>query len=452
MSFPRYPAYRNSGVEWLGEVPAHWDVVPMKRVATIRYGIGEPPQYHAEGIPLIRATNVHAGRIEAEGMVFVDPKEIPEQRIVWLSAGDIIVVRSGAYTGDSAIIPGGFGECIAGFDMVLRCHTAQPKFVQFALLSKYLKEGQIDLERMRAAQPHLNAEELGSCVVAMPSIQEQDRIIQFLDGETAKIDALIAEQRRLIELLKEKRQAVISHAVTKGLNPDAPLKPSGIEWLGDVPAHWELRKIKRLAKSIEQGWSPQCEGYPAETQKEWGVLKVGCVNGGLFNPSENKMLPPELEPIPSLTISRDDLLVSRANTRDLVGSAAVAESDYPNLMLCDKLYRIRFKPSLYSPRLACYYLGSTLVRGRIELEATGASSSMLNIGQSAIMELVVPTPGSEEQSRIASFLNQETAKIDALMAEARNAIDSLQERRNALISAAVTGQIDVSGLALAEAA
>ena len=140
-----------------------------------------------------------------------------------------------------------------------------------------------------------------------PPVSEQTAIAEFLDRETGKIDELVAEQRRLMELLKEKREAVISHAVT--------LKPSGIEWLGDVPEHWDVKKVKHLTRSIEQGWSPQCEGYPAETGSEWGVLKVGCVNGGTFSSSENKVLPPELEPIPALEIVCGDLLISCANTR-----------------------------------------------------------------------------------------------------------------------------------------
>ena len=203
-----------SGIEWLGDVPAHWNISKVKRVASIRYGIGEPPKYHDEGMPLIRATNVHAGKLFEAGLVFVDPSEIPAQRIVWLAPGDIIVVRSGAYTGDSAIIPSGYGPCIAGFDMVLRCHSANPAFIQFALLSTYLKEGQIDLEKMRAAQPHLNAEELGSCVLALPTSKEQVEIIAFLEVASAKFDTLITQAEHTIELLKERRTALISAAVT----------------------------------------------------------------------------------------------------------------------------------------------------------------------------------------------------------------------------------------------
>ena len=256
MSFPPYEAYENSAIDCLGEVPAGWVVVPIKRVASIFYGIGEPPQYRPEGIPLIRATNVERGRLLAAGLVFVDPADIPERRIVWLKPGDIIVVRSGAYTGDSAVIPEGYGHCIAGFDMVLRCTLAEPNFVQFALLSAYMRQGQIDLMRMRAAQPHLNAEELGAARIALPaSRDEQQAISRFLNRETAKIDALVAEQQNLIALLKEKRQALISHAVTKGLNPDVPMKDSGVAWLGEVPAHWDVAPIKYLVK-FRSGGTP----------------------------------------------------------------------------------------------------------------------------------------------------------------------------------------------------
>lgn len=205
---------KDSGVEWLGEVPAHWGITNIKRVGSIRYGIGEPPQYYPEGMPLIRATNVHAGKLFSEGLVFVDPAEIPARRIVWLEPGDIVVVRSGAYTGDSAIIPDDYGQCIAGFDMVLRCHSAQPGFIQFALLSKYLKEGQLDLEKMRAAQPHLNAEELGACMLVLPAMEEQIKIVEFLQIRCSEFDILTTEAERAKSFLQERRSVLISAAVT----------------------------------------------------------------------------------------------------------------------------------------------------------------------------------------------------------------------------------------------
>ena len=205
---------KDSGVEWLGKMPAHWGIVALKRLGSIRYGIGEPPKYQAEGVPLIRATNVHAGKLFEDGLVFVDPNDIPSQRIVWLAAGDIIVVRSGAYTGDSAIIPEAYGRCIAGFDMVVRCSNVIPQFLQLALLSSYLKFFQIDLLKLRAAQPHLNAEELGACLVVLPPAAEQTDIVRFLEDQLSRIDALNAEAEAAVGLLRERRSALISAAVT----------------------------------------------------------------------------------------------------------------------------------------------------------------------------------------------------------------------------------------------
>jgi Restriction endonuclease S subunits len=144
----------------------------------------------------------------------VDPEDIPEARIIWLQPGDIIVVRSGAYTGDSATIPVEIGKCIAGFDMVLQCNSVNAKFVQYALLSNYLKNAQIDLEKMRAAQPHLNSVELGNCVLLAPPLVEQSAIVAFLDAETARIDGLIQEAEIGINLLRERRTTLISDAVT----------------------------------------------------------------------------------------------------------------------------------------------------------------------------------------------------------------------------------------------
>ena len=443
MSFPRYPSYKDSGVEWLGEVPGHWEVKPLKAVTTHNDDVLDETTAPDTEIAYVDISSVDGvnGINAKESMLFSAAPSRARRRV---KHGDVIVSTVRTYLRAIARIREPEDNLVVstGFAVVRPRDALVPDFLGNVLSASYFVE-QVIARSTGVSYPAINASELVAIPVTVPPKAEQTAIAAFLDRETGKIDELVAEQRRLMELLKEKRQAVISHAVTRGLHPAAPRKPSGIEWLGDVPAHWTVQKIKHLVRSLEQGWSPQCEGYPAETEAEWGVLKVGCVNGGTFNPSENKVLPPELEPIPALGIVSGDLLISRANTRELVGSAAVADRDYRNLMLCDKLYRLRFVSDRCSPAFTCRYLGSTAVRGQIELGATGASSSMVNIPQSAILELTIAAPPLKEQCEIVAALDRELAKFDTLTAEAQRAIDLLQERRTALISAAVTGQIDM---------
>ncbi|MFN6212126.1 MAG: restriction endonuclease subunit S, partial [Microcystis sp.] len=205
---------KDSGVEWLGEIPEHWKVLLLKRIANIRYGLGQPPPEILYGTPLIRATNVKSGRIFQKDMIYIDPKQVPESRNAVLAAGEIIVVRSGAYTGDSALIPEEYHGSIAGYDMVTTVKEGSNQFIAWQLLSSEVRYIQFAFHQLRAAQPHLNAEELRGTIITFPPLPEQQKIAQFLDRETSKIDNLITKTRTSIDHLKEYRTALISAAVT----------------------------------------------------------------------------------------------------------------------------------------------------------------------------------------------------------------------------------------------
>jgi type I restriction enzyme S subunit len=245
----------------------------------------------------------------------------------------------------------------------------------------------------------------------------------------------------MIDLLHEKRQALISEAVTKGLDPDVPMKDSGIEWMDFIPNHWSLERLKYSTTRIEQGWSPQCESRPADPE-EWGVLKVGCVNGEDFNPEEQKALPSELRPIEAYEIKPGDILMSRGNTRELVGSAALVKKVRSRLLLCDLLYRFRSNRRA-EPEFLVLSLRSPHVRFQIEREATGTSSSMKKVGQETIRELLVCLPPLDEQRETLQRLRPELDRIDSTIGVIQKQIDKLREYRKTLISAAVTGKIDV---------
>ncbi len=203
-----------SGIDWLGDIPEHWSVKRIKHLGSIRYGLGEPPEYVEDGLPFIRATDIKRGKIDLDAVKKVSPDDVVWSRKPQLKLNEILIVRSGAYTGDSAIVTSEIEGCIAGYDMVLTIHAGHPPFIAWVLLSKYVLQGQIYLERLRAAQPHLNAEELGGFIVLVPPISEQCAIADFLDRETAKIDGMIAKVEIAIERLQEYRMVLITAAVT----------------------------------------------------------------------------------------------------------------------------------------------------------------------------------------------------------------------------------------------
>ena len=213
-----YPAYKPSGVEWLGDVPENWEKRRLKSISRIRYGLGQPPRELSDGLPLIRATNVDHGRIVEKDLVYVDALDVPKSRDAFLSKKEIIVVRSGAYTADSAIIPEAYEGAVAGYDMIVTVSGAQPEFIAIALLSNYVRDDQLIISSTRSAQPHINAEELGTAVLLLPPLDEQAAIVRYLDKATADIDIATDRARRQIDLLKEYRTRLIADVVTGKLD------------------------------------------------------------------------------------------------------------------------------------------------------------------------------------------------------------------------------------------
>ena len=207
-------AMRDSGVEWLREIPEHWEIMRLKFLVKIRYGLGQPPRELDLGLPIIRATNIERGKITNNEIVYVDPSDIPWDRNPVLKKNDIIVVRSGAYTGDSAIVTKDYEGSIAGYDMVMTPFLINPKFIAFSMLAHYVLYDQLYLLRIRSAQPHLNAEELGETVIVFPSQKEQQAIVAHIEAESTKIDQAINIQQQQIEKLKEYRSTLINSAVT----------------------------------------------------------------------------------------------------------------------------------------------------------------------------------------------------------------------------------------------
>lgn len=240
--------------------------------------------------------------------------------------------------------------------------------------------------------------------------------------------------------MKEKRQALISHAVTKGLDPNAPMKDSGIEWLGEIPAYWVLGPLKHSIDFIESGTSVNATDEPA-TENEIGVLKTSCVYTRRFVVTENKTVYPEEVKRVTCKLRPDTLIVSRMNTPDLVGAAGIVKVAPLNLYLPDRLWQISFKSVI--PSFVYYWTQTHFYRSHVKNTCSGTSSSMQNLGQDEFKHFPFLNPSISEQQTIIDFLDIETARIDDMIGKIETQIEKIKEYRQALISAAVTGKIDV---------
>lgn len=275
----------------------------------------------------------------------------------------------------------------------------------------------------------------------LPPLETQQRIARFLDEKTARIDALIEKKRALLDRLAEKRQTLITRAVTKGLNPDVPMKPSGIDWLGEIPAHWEIMPLKRGIFRIDQGWSPAAEARMVALD-EWGVLKSGCVNDGIFDEDSHKALPADIEPRLELEVRSGDILMCRASgSLRYIGSVALVEKVRPNLMFSDKTYRIHLREDRLEKRFFVYSMAAKHLRDQIILSVSGAEGLANNIAQSSVGCYLHCFPPVAEQNEISSYLSRGLSYLARVGSAVEKGNHQLLEYRSALITTAVTGQI-----------
>jgi type I restriction enzyme S subunit len=440
MSFPRYPTYKDSGVEWLGEVPGHWKAVPLKTVSTHNDDVLDESTAPDTEITYVDISSVDGinGIKMKEDMLFAAAPSRARRRV---KHGDVIVSTVRTYLKAIARIRDPEENLIVstGFAVIRPHGELAPDFLGHLVSAGFFVD-QVIARSTGVSYPAINASELVAIPVPVPPLPEQTQIAAFLDRETAKIDTLVAEQRRLMELLKEKRQAVISHAVTRGLNPNAPMKPSGIEWLGDVPEHWEVQPIKRIVSV------PITDG-PHETPNfiDEGVpfVSAEAVSSGSINFSKVRACISEednvrysLKYAPKL---HDIYMVKSGAT---TGITAIVE-DRTDFNIWSPLAAIRCNEGSV-PHFVLNFMRSKHFQEAVTLNWSFGTQQ--NIGMGVIENLSCTVPPVDEQHEIAQVLKTESTKFDILTTEAQRAIDLLQERRTALISAAVTGQIDVRGV------
>lgn len=441
MSLPRYKEYKESGSDWVGAVPRHWELVKLKHIAQFAGG-GTPsrdnPSYWEGEFPWVSPKDMKSEIID-KTEEYITRLGLENSTAALIAPGAILmVVRSGIlrHTIPVAInlVPLALNQDLKA--IIFESTGCESRFflrwvqgLNDSLLLEWGKQG--------ATVESIEHEYLAQTEIPLPPLPEQRAIAAFLDRETAKIDALVAEQERLIALLAEKRRAVISHAVTKGLDPNAPMKDSGIAWLGEVPAHWEVIKLRHFAR-FGGGGTPN-----RENTSYWGGdipwVSPKDMKSNVIRQTEEHITEAGLEnSATSIILPGGVLMVVRSGIlRHTIPIAinAVAVS------LNQDMKAVRFEPETCEP---AFFL--RLVQGLNDslLLAWGKQGATVeSIEHDYLASSLIPLPPMREQAAIIAFLDREVSKLDTLMTEAERAIALLKERRSALISAAVTGKIDV---------
>jgi type I restriction enzyme S subunit len=440
-----YPQYKASGIEWLGDIPSSWSVAEIKQ--THHVTLGKMLTTEATSPEDVLLPYLRAAHIPPTGFTLDDPKEMwftPKEKAgLTLKMGDVVVVEGGM---------GGYGRCdivpedLPGWGFQNSINRLRPKNGGSGAYTKYLlqiarEKGFIDVLCSVSTMPHLTAEKLGAIRLPRPHAAEQWAIAGFLDHETAKIDALIAKQEQLIATLREDRTATITQAVTKGLDLDAGMKDSGVPWIGQVPRHWTLGKVKHgfsvvLGKMYQgERQSPDDELLPH--------LKAGSLTETLDLDLDDPMLcwftPDERK---KLSVRKDDLLVVEGGAT--YGRCALVKEDLPGWGFQKSLNRVRTRNGA-SIHFLAYLIQTATHIGHVSILC--GKATIPHFTAEKLESLEWPHPSVTEQRLIVDFLDRRCAKIDTLIAKANEVIDTLREYRSALITDAVTGKIDVRGAA-----
>lgn len=449
MTLRRYERYKDSGVEWLGAVPAHWKVVPLKHVADFRSG-GTPDKgnldYWDGTVPWASAKDLKADElfdttdhITSEALAAGVASILPANSVLVVVRG-MILAR--AFPVACARVPMAINQDLKA---VIPRASIDAEYLAW-LLRGSEQETLCRLDEAGHGTKALRMDSWAALPVPVPSLNEQRCIASFIGREAAKIDTLIAEQQRLIELLNEKRHALIAHAVTKGLNPAAPMKDSGVEWLGEVPGHWRVVPVKYLA-DVGNGSTPHRDRADYWTGGDYPWLSSTVVNGEVVLEAGEFVTELALTECHLPKVKPPAVLVGITGQGKTRGMAALLGIE---ATINQHIAFVRPRDNSTSAEFLRRYFETAYQRMRFESDGVGSTKGAITCEQ--ISNMRVPMPPPEERDVIVAHLSHVTSELDRLALEARTAIELLRERRTALISAAVTGQIDVRSSTSVESA
>lgn len=436
-----YAEYKESGSKWLGAVPVTWEVRNLRTL------ISKRAERNRADLPLLsvaREKGVFVRSLtDADENHNVIPEDLSNYKVA--RAGDLVINKMKAWQGSMGIAP--CDGIVSPAYYVFNFRIANHAFGQRLLRSKpYVAHFGQASDGVRVGQWDLSIPGMRQVPVLVPPPDEQTAIVRFLDWANGRLERAIRAKRKVIALLNEQKQAIIHRAVTRGLDPSVPLKPSGILWLGDIPKHWEVRRLRTLVQRIDQGVSPLAVGFLAEGDS-WGVLKSGCVNGGFFRETEHKQLARSFEIDPAIVVKVGDALISRAcGSPTLVGSVGRVKSLRYQLILSDKTFRACFRDCVDIDFMV-FAMNCRYYRHQVEQAISGAEGMANNLPLSSLRDFNFAIPPTDEAVAIAAYLERETVGLQTTIARLEREITLLREYRTRLVADVVTGKLDVRAAA-----
>lgn len=426
----KYESYKESGEQWIDKVPSHWEIVKLKHLFY--------EKKHRQNMSL------NCGSISFGHVIQKDDSKIPlstKASYQEVLRGEFLINPLNLnYDLKSLRIGLSYIDVVvsAGYIVLKEKSEIDKEYFKF-LLHRY------DVAYMKllgsGVRQTINFNHIANSLLALPPLDEQNRISSFLNKKTSQIDEAIAIKQKQIERLKERKQIIIQQAVTQGLNPDVSMKNSGLDWIGEIPEHWIVLSNRRILNSIEQGSSPAMQNN-IETG-EYSVLKLSAIKFGEFQSHESKPITKK-QYDPRYQISNGDFLVTRGNTLELVADSCVVYGlQCQKVMLSDLIYRLNFDLSRVDLGFLLAFFQSPLMREQIKKSARGSSSTMPKVSQEHIKSWILLLPPIEEQALISNYLNLEFSKISKATELQQRQIDNLKEYKTTLINSAVTGKIKV---------
>ncbi len=442
----RYPEYKDSGVKWIGEIPTHWRYSRLKFHLTENSGgiWGEDDEF-GNGTYVLRSTEITIdGHWDLQRLIKRELNNEETERFL-LKKGDLVITKSSGsqdHIGKTGLVNERIESmfvCYSNFVQRLRTQNhINSKFLHYFMNCPLAREQYKYQSETTTGLANLNAQSINELFISVPSEQEQRQIANFLDRKTEQIDQLIRIKERRIELLQEQRTALINQAVTKGLDPNVEMKPSGVEWIAEIPRHWEVNRLKYVAKILPSNVDKHI--FPDEIQVRLCNYTDVYYNDYITVDTVLEKGSCKEREFTKFALRKGDVIITKdSETPDDIGVPTFVKDNLDNVVCGYHLTMIR--PYACRGGFVFRFIQSDRTRRYFELESNGITR--YGLGKPSIENLLLPIPPDSEQHQIANFLDRKTKQINELISTEQRKIELLKEYRQSLISEAVTGKIDV---------